>query len=157
MCVYLLLLRHIAVQWWHSHDALCSPVPSYQDGIWWAGHGSQVILRNDFISAEMSVLFCVCCVFSYFCFTFNTVLQRSIASLQAVATEQEWFRFCESWRRLSSVTSFSQHVLSLVDAAHSATEEQWELHPLPLRSEILQTWEGWGSGCKSYLTFIWSH
>lgn len=143
----MLLLRHTAVQWWYSHDALRSSFPSNQDGLWWTRHGSQVLFRNDIINATLGrSLYCpVCAVSTCFCFTLITVSQKSTASLQAVAMDQESFRFCESLPRLTSVMSFSQHVLSLVDAAHLAMEERWELHPLPLPLEMLLTWGRWGS------------
>lgn len=121
------------------------------------GFDEQDMARRYFSEIILSVLkaifcsfLCLMCVYTCFCFTFNTVLQKSIASLQTVVMDQESFMFCESLRHLSLVTSFSQHVLNLVGVAHLAMEEQWELHPLPLPSEMLLMWGGWGPGYKSY-------
>lgn len=99
---------------------------------------SDMILCVQLLSVACTFL-SLLCVYACFGFTFHTVSQRSIASHQAVAMDQESFKFCGSLRRPSLVTSFSQHVLSLVDVARLATEEQCELHPLPLPSEMLLT------------------
>lgn len=136
--------------WCAVYPSLFLPGWALMNKTWLAGTFQRFILSVQ-LKAVVCAFLWLLYVHTCFYFTFNPVSQKSIALLQAVATDQESFRFSESSRRLSSVTSFNQHVLSLVDVAHSAMEEQWELPPLPLPSEMQLMWGGWGPG----LNLIW--